>query len=69
MRGRVHTVSNGDVCVGDEGCGERNETLTDPVIWPFSTCDDEDLASRPRDRDGATDDTGRRPSFIAHDEV
>lgn len=30
--------------------------LTDPVIWTFSTGNDEDLASGPGDRDGATHD-------------
>jgi hypothetical protein len=32
----------------------REKVLTDPRIWTFSTGNDEDLASSPRDRNGAT---------------
>ena len=43
---------------GSAGRGEEydDELLTNPVIWPFATCDDEDLARRPGYWDRAADD-------------
>ena len=43
---------------GSAGRGEEydDELLTNPVIWPFATCDDEDLARRAGDGYRATDD-------------
>ena len=40
--------------------------LTDPVVRPFSACDDEHLASGACDGDGTTHDSGYDSSFGAH---
>ncbi len=45
----------------------KGETLTDPVIRTLSTGNDEDLASCPSNRDGATHDPRRRATFCRHD--
>lgn len=50
---------------GEEG---REGVLTNPSLWPLSTCDDEHLPGGSCDGDGAADDTGRRTAFCRHGE-
>jgi hypothetical protein len=50
------------------GATGKGETLTDPVIRTLSTGDDEDLASCPSNRDGATHDPRCRTTFCRHDD-
>lgn len=54
--------------VGGEEQDEKaaGRALTDPAIWPFPACDEEDLASGAGDGNGAADDAGGGAALVAH---
>lgn len=49
--------------------GKGKESLTDPVIWPFATCDHQHFSGGSSDGDGAADNARGGAALCTHEGV